>query len=255
MIVKVGGCFGGELPGFHSSGFLVNGRLLFDAGTVTSAFSWGEQAAITDVFLTHAHLDHVQELAFLADNRAGRASRPFVVTSTAPVIGALRRHLFNDRIWPDFNRIPSRRAPVLRYRTIPAGRYANAAGLRIKPVAVSHTAPAVGYIIREPRAALLYTGDTGPTEAIWRAARRLPELKAAIVEVSFPNAMEDVAVRSGHLTPALLARELQRLGRSDLAVYGFHMKPLHLETIAEELRALPGPRVELLRQNRTYVIA
>lgn len=251
MIITVCGCFGSELPECRSTGFLVNGRLLLDAGTVTSVLSWEEQLEVSEVCVSHIHLDHVKELAFLIDNRAGLTARPLVVSGIAEVIDQLRRYLFNDRIWPDFTRIPSRREPVLAYRVIPESRFSRIAGLSVKPVRVNHPVAATGYILREPGTSILYTGDTGPGAAIWKSARALRDLKAVIVECSFPNDLERVAVASGHLTPALLERELALFGRPDIPVYLFHMKPLHLAAIAEEISDL-SPRVEMLHQGRTY---
>jgi ribonuclease BN (tRNA processing enzyme) len=255
VIVKVGGCFGSELPGYHSPGFLVNGRLLLEGGTVTTTFTWEEQLAVTDVCVSHVHLDHVKELAFLADNRAGRSARPFTVAAPRQIIDELRRSFFNDRLWPDFSRIPSRAAPVVAYRTLAPGRFAPVAGLAVKPVATSHPVPSFGYVLREPGASLVYTGDTGPTLAIWKAARALPDLKALIVETSFPNGMEELAVKSGHLTASLLERELEKLDRPGLPVYVVHMKPLYLEEIAAELRGIKRFRIEMMRQNRSYTVA
>lgn len=254
MIVRVAGCYGSEMPGFHSAGFLVNGGLLLEAGTATSTLTWEEQTAVTDVCVSHIHLDHVKELAFLLDNRAGRARQPLVVSGIAEVVAGLRRHLFNDRLWPDFTRIPSRREPALAYRVIPEGRYSRVGGLSVKPVRVNHPVPATGFILREPGTSVLYTGDTGPTSAIWKAARRLRDLKAVIVECSFPCGLEDLALASGHLTPALLERELDLGGRPEVPVYLYHMKPLHLPAIAAELAGMRR-RVEMLQQGRTYTFS
>ena len=251
MILRVLGCFGSELPGYRCPGFIVNGRLLLEAGTATSALGWQEQLEISDVCVSHVHLDHVKELAFLADNRLGRAPRPLVITGTAEVVRCLQRDLFNDRIWPDFSRIPSRRRPTVVYRVIPEGRYARVAGLSIKPVRVEHPVPATAYILREAGAAVVYTGDTGPTAAVWKAARGLRDLAAVIAECSFPSEMESLAEASGHLTPSLLMRELERLGRPEVPVYIHHMKPLYVEAIARELSGLDH-RIEMLHQGRTY---
>jgi len=254
VIVEVTGCFGSEMPGFHSAGFIVNGRLLLDAGSATSTLTWQQQLELTEVCISHTHLDHVKELAFLVDNRAGVATRPLVVTGTEQVIADLRHGLFNDRIWPDFTRIPTRAAPALVYRVIPEGSYSRVCGLSVKPVRVNHPVFATGFILREPGTSIIYSGDTGPTEAIWKAARRLPDLQAVIVECSFPNALEEVALASGHLTPALLERELERLGRPEVPVYLYHMKPLHLADIARELAEMSRP-VDMLCQGRRYTFS
>jgi len=254
VIFKVCGCFGSELPGYHSTGLLVNQRLLLEAGTVTSVLTWEEQLGITEVCVSHPHLDHVKELAFLIDNRIGRTVRPLVVTGVAAAIDGLRRHLFNDRIWPDFTRLPSRREPALAYRVIPEGRFSRVAGLSLKPIAVNHPGTATGFILREPGTSILYTGDTGPTTAIWKAARSLRDLKAVIVECSFPSIMKSLAISSGHLTPALLERELELLARPEIPIYLYHMKPLHIAAIAEELEGL-SRRVKMLHQGRTYTFS
>ena len=101
---------------------------------------------------------------------------------------------------------------------------------------------------------MLYSGDTGPTDALWKGARKLPDLKAVIVECSFPGGMEDIALASGHLTPVLLERELEKLGRPEVPIYLYHMKPLHLPAITAELAGL-SRRVEMLRQGRTYTFS
>lgn len=254
MKIKVAGCYGSELPGYHSAGFLVNGRLLLEAGTATSVLTWEEQLGIAEVCVSHIHLDHVKELAFLVDNRAGRTPRPLIVAGTAELVAALRRNLFNDRIWPDFTRIPSRREPALAYRVLPEARYSRVCGLSLRPIRVNHPVPATGYVLREPGVSVLYTGDTGPTAAIWKVARSLRDLKAVIVDCSFPSGMEATALASGHLTPTLLEREFERLGRPEVPVYLYHMKPLHLPAIAEELAGLSRP-VEMLHQGRTYTFS
>jgi ribonuclease BN (tRNA processing enzyme) len=254
MIFKVLGCYGGELPGFRCPGFLVNKNLLLEAGTATSALSLEEQLAISAVCVSHLHLDHVKELPFLVENRAVRAAAPLIVAATARIVAGLRRDLFNGRLWPDFSRIPTRRAPALVYRTLPEGRFSRVAGLSIRPVRVSHTVDATGYILREPGVSILFTGDTGPTTEVWRTARRLRDLRTVIVECSFPSGMEALAAASGHLTPKLLERELELLGRPRVPVRLCHMKPLHLAAIAGELAGL-GRRTTLLKQGRTYTFS
>src|SRR3972149_1403627 len=80
-----------------------------DAGTVGGALSVPAQIAVEHAILSHAHLDHTVGLAFLTDTLAMIApERCITACSIAPVIAALRAHIFNDTLWPNFTVIPSR---------------------------------------------------------------------------------------------------------------------------------------------------
>ncbi|MDB4285278.1 3',5'-cyclic-nucleotide phosphodiesterase [bacterium] len=252
MIFKVGGCFGSESPGFHSVGFLVNGTLLLEGGTVTSTFSLEEQKAIEDILISHIHLDHTKELFFLVDNLAPLNLHTITFSGVEAVVDGVKKYLFNEQLWPDFTRLPNVRKPVLRFQIIPENEYTGIHDLDIKPVKVNHPVPSTGYILREPGCAVVYTGDTGPTRRIWEEARAEQELKAVLAETSFPNGMEELAVDSGHLTPSLLVKELDHLGRPEVPVYVFHMKPMYLDRIREELELITKYKVQLLKQKMTY---
>lgn len=68
MKIKVLGCSGAEFPGHNSPGFLLDDKILFDAGSVTNVLHEKEQLEIKNIFITHAHLDHIKGIPFLADN-------------------------------------------------------------------------------------------------------------------------------------------------------------------------------------------
>lgn len=247
MKIRVLGSYGARLPGCRSSSLLINGSLLLDAGTVTASLSLEEQAAVDDVLLTHAHLDHMVDLAFLVDNVLTLRSSPLRVWAPEPVLEAVHRHLFNDVVWPDFARLPSPGAPALEMRPLTAGRETEIAGLRVRWATVNHPVYAAGYCLAEGDTTVLFSGDTGPTEELWRLARGCPDLGAVFVETSFPNRLAHLAEASGHLTPAMLQAELAKLGRSDVPVKIFHMKPQFLEEIVAELDALEDERLQVLR--------
>lgn len=50
-------------------------------------------------------------------------------------------------------------------------------------------------------------------------------LKAAFIEASFPNEMDELARIAKHHTPALLAEEFAKLAKPELPVFVFHLKP------------------------------
>ncbi len=68
MKIRVLGCHGSQLPNYNTTSFLLGQNVLLDAGTVTTVLSLREQLKIDYIFITHAHLDHVCDIMFLADN-------------------------------------------------------------------------------------------------------------------------------------------------------------------------------------------
>lgn len=253
MRLRVLGAYGSEGMGQRPSAFLVNDRLLVDAGTVSGALTIDEQIEIDHVLISHAHLDHVAGLAFLTDAMAcRREGRAVTVLSTAPVVHALRTGIFNDVVWPDFTRIPDATRPVVRFRAAVEDTEHPAGDLHVIPVSVHHSVPAAGFVVHDGHRGFAYSGDTGPTHALWKAARRLPGIKGIILECSFPDRLHGLAGVSGHLTPSLVERELDKLP-GDVPVWIFHVKPQFHAEVAEQLARLDG-RVSLVEQDKTYEI-
>lgn len=254
MKLRVLGAFGSEGLGQRPSAFLVNDRVLVDAGTVGGALTIPEQLAIEHALLSHAHLDHLVGLAFLADALASSPETPSVtVMGIAPVVDAVREGIFNNVVWPNFARIPSEETAVIRYRTLAADAEQHVGDLWVTPVAVSHTVPAAGFVVHDGTRGFVYSGDTGPTEALWKAMRGLTGLRAVVLGCAFPNRHAVLAERSGHLTPKLIQREMDKLP-PDIPVWIFHIKPPFYEETAEELARLNDGRITILEQDKTYIL-
>ncbi|WP_243358493.1 3',5'-cyclic-nucleotide phosphodiesterase [Fundidesulfovibrio terrae] len=258
MKLRVLGCSGSDLPGHHLTSFLVNDRILLDAGSVTSSLSLPEQARITDIFVTHPHLDHIKDILFLADNLIeffGHHSRPPVNIRALPeILDAISTHLLNDTIWPDFTVIPAN-SPVLTYVPMQEKSPVEVGGLNISNCRVNHARFATGFVLRgqEDNEVLAYTGDTGPAPGWWEYLAGLPfTVKNLVTEASFPNHMEELATVSRHLTPRMLRRELERLPYRP-KVYIYHMKAPFSEQIQEELHlAMDGYSYHLLREDEEF---
>ena len=253
MKVKVLGCSGSETIGHNPPGFLVNDSVMLDAGTITGALTIEQQSRITDIFISHTHLDHIKSMLFLADNIIGRIKKPVAIRSIPKVIDAISRHLMNDLIWPDFTKIPTAETPVLTYAPFQEMRPVRAAGLTVKAVPMNHPVPAVGFLVGDGKTSFIYTADTGPNERIWKEAAKAKNLTGIIVDTSFPNSLDTIANLSGHFTPAQLATDLSRakVGK-DVPIFIYHIKPVHKKKVIDELRALGRRNVKVLQEGKTY---
>src|SRR5262249_41027894 len=124
-------------------------------------------------------------------------------------------------------------------------------GLTVTPVPMDHVVPTLGFVITEGSTSVVIASDTGPTEAIWRAANEAPGLAAVFLEASFPDAMADLALRSKHLTPSRFGAEVRRLSRP-VPVLAVHIKSRSRHEVAAELLALGLPNVQIGRSGLAY---
>ncbi len=237
--------------------FLVDGVVAIDAGAITRALTIEEQRRIRHVLLTHTHLDHTATLPFLIENIFGSNQEPVTIYCAKKVLAGVRRHLFNNDTWPDFSRIPNHLYPSVVFEEITAEEPFVINGLPSGPlevtaIPVNHIVPTVGLLLRQAGGSLLFTSDTGPTERVWELANQTEDLRALIVECSFPNRLSQVAEVSRHLTPASLATELDKL-RRETRVLLYHFKPPYITELRSELAAteLAWP-VEELEQDAVY---
>jgi cAMP phosphodiesterase len=225
----------------RSGCLLVDDTVAFDSGGLVSQLTLPEQAAIDHVLLTHAHLDHTGELAFLVDNIVTVRVTPLKIWAPGPVLDMVRQHLFNNQLWPDFSRISIDGHPVVEFASLDTAESLALGGLKIRWAKTSHAVYSVGYLVESVAGAFLYTGDTGPTEAIWELAATAPSLRAVFVETAFPNRLQSLALAAGHLTPALLDGELKKLSDPDVAINVMHVKPFYYDEISRELQAISRP--------------
>jgi cAMP phosphodiesterase len=229
----------------------VNNELMVDAGTLAAGLTFEEQKRVTHILLSHTHLDHIKGIPPLVDNLYGLTNHKVVVASLSSVLDDLKKHVFNDVVFPDFFNIQRIPQSVLRAQPLEPQKEISLSGaISVTPVPVNHTVETVGFIIRDNDCAWLYSGDTHLTEEIWKVAAKTPNLKGVFIEVSFPNAMMDVAVRSKHLTPSLLAQEFKKIGKPDIPIYVYHMKPTVRDHIIQELAALEIPHLTILQEGQ-----
>ena len=235
MRFRVLGCSGG-IGGRHlqTTSFLVDDDVLIDAGSGVGELTLAELTRIDHVFVTHSHLDHVTSIPFLVDTVGGMRSRPVTVHATAATIAILKRHLFNWEIWPDFTEIPTAQAPFMRYQEVELGRGVELDGRRFTPLPAVHTVPAIGYHLDSGASSLVFSGDTGPNDELWKVVNGIPNLKVLIVETAFSNKERQLAEVSKHLCPSMLAEELAKLDL-DPEIWITHLKPGEIELTMREI--------------------
>lgn len=248
MKVKVLGGQGGVTIGNQATSFLVDEILLIDAGSVASTLSIDRQARVQNILISHPHLDHIKDLAFLCDNCFGMRETPFIVWGHATVLELIKKHLFNDTIWPDFSALPTRENPTVRFVPLDPGKTVLIGEHMVTPIPVQHPSDAQGYIVEKDGKALLFTCDTGPTERIWQRARELPHLRAIFTEVSFPNKLQKIATASDHHTPQTLGGELNKMP-PNVPVILTHLKPNFRSELEQEVAELNEPRVQVLAKD------
>jgi ribonuclease BN (tRNA processing enzyme) len=115
-------------------------------------------------------------------------------------------------------------------------------------VLVSHPVESCGYVVSDGNSSLAISGDTGPTERFWKVLNGVENLKAVLVECSFPNALQQLADISGHLTPTTLEQELAKFDRRGAEVFLYHLKPAFVQQLKQEVRHLPVHVLELQEQ-------
>jgi glyoxylase-like metal-dependent hydrolase (beta-lactamase superfamily II) len=232
MIVRILGCSGSIAAGNRTTSFLLDGDVLIDAGTGVGDLTLDEMVGVDHILLSHSHLDHVLGVPLLADSvmrrrLAAETFRPVQVYALPQTIDALKRHLLNDVLWPDFTRLPHAQRPIIELNVFEIGQQLTLGDKRIEILPAVHTVPAVGFAVDTPRGEWVFTGDTGPNPALWK--RQLAEA-------------------SRHLSPSLLAAELAQLDGT-VNVFITHIKPGEAPAVMGQIAAL-GLRHEV-RELRT----
>jgi ribonuclease BN (tRNA processing enzyme) len=261
MNIRVLGCSGAIAAGYKTTAFLLDGDVLIDAGTGVGDLPLDALAAIDHILLSHSHLDHVLGIPLLADAvlrlRVAAGRPPIQVHALPETLAALRQHIFNGIIWPDFTALPTAAAPVLSLHPFQIGDRLDLGGRVVEVLPAMHTVPAVGFAVDAGAAAghahWVFTGDTGPNPALWQrlATMRLSHL---VIETAFSDDESEVAHVSQHLCPTDLGRELAQLaGSVDVRIT--HIKPGEVEAVMAGVQALNSPhRISALQAGQVMTM-
>lgn len=245
MKVRVLGCSGAIAKDCRTTSFLVNENILIDAGTGVGDLTLEEMCKIDHVFLTHSHLDHIAALPLMLDAVSSRRTAPLQVHALRETIRALRTHIFNNVIWPDFSAIPTQRSPFLQYQSFVSGQQMTVAGTDIEVLPARHTVPAVGFAVRGNTGWWAFSGDTERNPPFWERINAIPVV-CLVIETAFSNREQQLARRSLHLAPGTLAQELTNLSPTwRHPIYITHTKPSRTALIMKEISEIDRPMGEI----------
>jgi ribonuclease BN (tRNA processing enzyme) len=234
--VRVLGCSGAIAKDCKTTSFLIDGEILVDAGTGAGDLTLEEMCGIQAVLLTHSHLDHVVALPLMVDTIASRSKGPLKVYALAGTIAALKAHIFNNVIWPDFTCIPSPANPLISFHEIAVGQVLTLANKSVEVLPAVHTVPAVGFAVAAGEKNWIFTGDTERNPALWDRVNQL-DVAMLVIETAFSNREKDLARRSLHLSPVVLADELDCIAPNKrYPIYITHTKPAETEMIMSEIQ-------------------
>lgn len=233
--------------------FIVNDAVAFDAGSLGFYLTPREQIRIRDVFLTHAHMDHMASLPIYLENVSDGSGDCPTIHAPQPILDVIVSDVFNDRVFPDFVRLSLEGPPLVRLKPFVTGHAVQVRDLTVTAAEVDHIVPTIGYLIDDGQSAIAFVTDTAPTKKIWELANQSPRLKAVFLELTFPEEQSWLAQVSKHLTPRLFANECRKV-KSGVPIYAIHLKARHREQLLKELAALQLPNVRVLEPGQVVEV-
>jgi len=191
--------------------------LILDAGTSMFRVRDHIQTSWLDIYLTHAHLDHVVGLTFLLDVLYQKQVDIVRVHGEVEKLSAVETHLFSEHLFP----VPP------PFKTVPLnGDESLPDGGRLRYFPLEHPGGSVGYRIDWPNRSMAYVTDTtAACDAAYVECIRGVDL--LVHECNFPDGMESLAQMTGHscTTPVAEVAAAANVGRLVLV----HVNPLSKE--------------------------
>ena len=216
---------------------IIDDILALDAGCLSSELTLLEQKNIKAILLTHAHYDHIKDIPSFAFNTTNKTTMIYGNNETLEILST---HLIDGLIYPDFTKENQYlKKPSLKFSILEPLKKIELYGYKVTPVKVNHTISSLGYeILSKNGKSIFFSGDTGPgLSDIWININ--PQI--LILEVTFPNKMEEAAINSKHLCPKLLKEELlefYKIKKYFPEIFLIHLNPNYESEISKEINDL-----------------
>lgn len=254
MELSVLGCSGGVGGQLRTTTLLIDDDVLIDAGTGLGDLELDAMTSIRHIFLTHSHLDHINSIPFLVDTIFEKIREPIIIHGLEDTINALKKHIFNNVIWPDFSRLPSADKPVMKYKVMQPGEVTEINNRKFEMMKVNHIVPGVGYRVESATGSFAFSGDTTTNDTLWAGLNKHDNLDMLIIESAFTNKDVNLCHLSGHFCAELLGPDLAKL-KHNAAVYISHNKPGAEEQIyAECVKAITTHTIHPLSGGMKFTV-
>lgn len=193
---------------------LPDAGIVLDAGTAMFRVRQHLATSTLDIFLTHAHLDHVIGLTYLFGTLHGTSLESVRVHAAEADLAAIRAHLFHPAVFPAM--------PPIEWIPL-AGPVRLADGGVLRAFPVDHPGGAHAFRLDWPERSLAYVTDTTAAPG----SPYVPHLQGVgllLHECFFADGAEELAAKTGHscLTPVLHVAREAGAGRLVLV----HLNPL-----------------------------
>ena len=222
--ITVLGAYGTKGDNVGTSAFYVDERNVLDAGNLLIPLK-EKSADIEFIWLSHSHLDHIIDIAYILDSYFLPRKKPLKILGLPQTLKAVRENFFNDKIWPDFASIKligSDEMSVIYEEIELNKRYKLSEDTYIEPYKTDHTVPSCGYVITKKATSVIISLDTYSLDSTIELIDLRDDIKTLVVECSFPSRMEKLAYDSKHLTPKLLFEKLKVMKKDKIDIYINH---------------------------------
>lgn len=168
--------------------------IVFDAGTAFHRLPDFLQTGSLDIFLSHAHLDHVIGLTYLLSVEHRYKLDTVRVHGDASKLDAIRKHLFAESLFPVEPTYTE--VPLVEGSTIEVNS-PNSGSAQITWTKLEHPGSSVGYRVDLPDKSLAFITDTTATsDAAYIEFIRGVDL--LVHECNFSDGAEELAAKTGH---------------------------------------------------------
>ncbi len=238
------GAYGTKLKGYGTTSFYLDKKNAIDAGNLLEALG-DKSVEIENIWLTHSHLDHICDIAYIIDNYFVQRKNSLNIIGLKQTIKAVKEHFLNNHIWPDFSKIKMHHSEemTVKYIQLELGvEYKLNKNSSIEAFETDHTVESCGYIYKKNDNSVLITADTYSLDNVIDILESRKDIGTMVLECSFPSSMSILAKESKHLTPKILFKKLEELKRKNIKLFINHIKPIYLEKITSELNEYSGKK-------------